>query len=234
MAITATASPTDTRKATVIDSITLFEHISGSERETLMQLMQEKDFPRYTYIYRQGESPEYIYFLAGGQVKIGVTHEDGREMINRILHPEAVFGESGIFSNDPYHNFAYTLNNTVQTFRIPVSEFRNFVFNSPRLSRNVLSMIGNRLSNTERRLESLVFKDARSRIIEFLRSNAEKHGRQVGYETFFKHNLTQQDIANFTGTSRQTVTSVLNDLRKANLIYFNRTGILIRDLSKLL
>jgi CRP-like cAMP-binding protein len=95
-------------------------------------------------------------------------------------------------------------------------------------------MIGNRLSNTERRLESLVFKDARSRIIDFLRSNAETRGRKVGYETFFKHNLTQQDIANFTGTSRQTVTSVLNDLRKSNLIYFNRTGILIRDMSKLM
>ncbi|NRA51520.1 MAG: winged helix-turn-helix domain-containing protein, partial [Phaeodactylibacter sp.] len=45
--------------------------------------------------------------------------------------------------------------------------------------------------------------------------------------------LTQQDIANITGTSRQTVTSVMNDLRKSNLIYFNRRTILIRDLGKL-
>jgi CRP-like cAMP-binding protein len=55
----------------------------------------------------------------------------------------------------------------------------------------------------------------------------------VGYEMLVKHSLTQQDIANLTGTSRQTVTSVLNDLRKSDLIYFNRKSILIRDMTRL-
>ncbi|MFT5763438.1 MAG: CRP/FNR family cyclic AMP-dependent transcriptional regulator, partial [Saprospiraceae bacterium] len=83
------------------------------------------------------------------------------------------------------------------------------------------------------RLESLIFKDARTRIIEFLKDSAEKRGRRVGYEMLLKHSLTQQDIANLTGTSRQTVTSVLNELRKSDLIYFNRRSILIRDMAKL-
>jgi CRP-like cAMP-binding protein len=94
-------------------------------------------------------------------------------------------------------------------------------------------MISRRLKYTEKRLESLIFKDARQRIVDFLRHHAELHGRQVGFETFFRHNFTQQDIANFTGTSRQTVTSVLNALRKSNKIYFNRRGVLIRDLEAL-
>ena len=82
-------------------------------------------------------------------------------------------------------------------------------------------------------MESLIFKDARARIIDFLKESAETRGRKVGFEMLFKHCLTQQDIANLTGTSRQTVTSVLNDLRKDNLIYFNRNTILIRDMGKL-
>ena len=90
-----------------------------------------------------------------------------------------------------------------------------------------------RLSRAEERLSSLVLKDARERIIDFLVETAGREGRKVGYETLVKHQLTQQEIANLTGTSRQTVTSVLNDLRKANLIYFNRNSILIRDLQKL-
>ena len=85
----------------------------------------------------------------------------------------------------------------------------------------------------EERLESLIFKDARARIIDFLKDSANKRGRRVGYEMLLKHCLTQQDIANITGTSRQTVTSVLNDLRKENLIYFNRRTILIRDMERL-
>ncbi|MCB0680661.1 MAG: winged helix-turn-helix domain-containing protein, partial [Saprospiraceae bacterium] len=62
---------------------------------------------------------------------------------------------------------------------------------------------------------------------------ARQRGRKVGFETLLKHCLTQQDIANITGTSRQTVTSVLNELKKENLIYFNRRSILIRDLGRL-
>ena len=48
-----------------------------------------------------------------------------------------------------------------------------------------------------------------------------------------KHSLTQQDIANLVGASRQTVAAILNELRKSNLIHFNRNTILIRDIDKL-
>ena len=218
----------------VIGRISLFDGMRPEEVQILEGMMEEKVYPKYRYIYQQDDNAEYIYLLSKGTVKIGAMHADGREMIKRILHPEAVFGEGGIYSNDGYHNFALTMNKEVTVYRIHIKDFRMLLRRSQALNMNVLAMIGNRLTNTEKRLESLVFKDARSRIIDFLRFNAETRGRKVGYETFFKHNLTQQDIANFTGTSRQTVTSVLNDLKKSNLIHFNRTGILIRDLTKLI
>ena len=85
----------------------------------------------------------------------------------------------------------------------------------------------------EERLTHMIVKDARERIIEFLLDTASKDGRKVGYEVLVKHHLTQQDIANITGTSRQTVTSVFNDLKKSNQINFSRTSILIRDIANL-
>jgi len=96
-----------------------------------------------------------------------------------------------------------------------------------------MNYVGGRLREVENRLEDLVFKDARDRIIDFIKESAEKRGRRVGFEMLFKHCLTQQDIANITGTSRQTVTSVLNELKRLDLIYFNRRSILIRDMAKL-
>ena len=87
--------------------------------------------------------------------------------------------------------------------------------------------------NAESKLESLIFKDARTRIIEFIKDSVSKSGRRIGYEMLLKHSLTHQDIANITCTSRQTVTLVLNELRKSDLIYFNRGKILIRDMAKL-
>ena len=85
----------------------------------------------------------------------------------------------------------------------------------------------------ERRVESLVFKDARTRIVEFLREAAEWKGRKVGFETLIPTSLTHKDIAQLTGTSRQTVTTILNELKEDNIINFNRKQILIRDLDLL-
>ena len=96
-----------------------------------------------------------------------------------------------------------------------------------------MSSFGQRLMRAENKLESLIFKDARTRIIDFIKDSVSDRGRRVGFEMLLKHSLTHQDIANITCTSRQTVTLVLNDLKKLDLIYFNRGKILVRDMAKL-
>jgi len=101
------------------------------------------------------------------------------------------------------------------------------------LSFKVLKLIGLRLMKLERKLELLVFKDARTRIIEFLKDAAAWKGKKVGFETMIPTRLTHKDIASLTGTSRQTVTTILNDLKEKNLINFDRKKILIRDLENL-
>jgi CRP-like cAMP-binding protein len=122
----------------------------------------------------------------------------------------------------------------VQLLRIPTESFRKLMRKHPNLALDIVDWLGTRLRRAESRLEALMFKDARERIIDFLKDSAENQGKKIGFELLIKHSMTQQDIANYTGTSRQTVTSVLNELRKSNLIYFNRRSILIRDLERLL
>ena len=117
--------------------------------------------------------------------------------------------------------------------REKVSDFKKLMDTNHQLCFNVINLVGEKLRKAESRIESLIFKDARARIIDFLKDSVEKRGRRVGFEMLVKNTLTQQDIANITGTSRQTVTSVLNNLRKSDLIYFNRKSILIRDMQKL-
>jgi CRP/FNR family cyclic AMP-dependent transcriptional regulator len=101
------------------------------------------------------------------------------------------------------------------------------------LSLKIFKILGFRLRKMERRIESLVFKDARTRIVDFIRDMAEERGQKVGFETMIKNHLTHKDIASLTGTSRQTVTTVLNELREENIINFDRRRILIRDMDKL-
>ena len=116
---------------------------------------------------------------------------------------------------------------------ISTEEFRGTMAKNPDLSLEVTKTIGEKLRKIERRLESLIFKDARERIIDFMRETADKYGKQIGDEILVKHNLTHQDIANLTATSRQTVTTVLNDLKDKDLIYMERNRFLIREIAKL-
>ena len=107
------------------------------------------------------------------------------------------------------------------------------MYENKELSFKILKLIGLRLMKLERKLELLVFKDARTRIIEFLKDAAAWKGKKVGMETMIHTKLTHKDIASLTGTSRQTVTTILNELKDQNLINFDRRKILIRDLEKL-
>jgi CRP-like cAMP-binding protein len=101
------------------------------------------------------------------------------------------------------------------------------------LSLFLMRILGSRVLEMEQRLESLIFKDSRTRIIDFLLDLGERKGQRVGYEVLVRRFLTHQEIANLTATSRQTVTTVLNDLRNKNILTFNRRRLLIRDMEQL-
>ena len=168
-----------------------------------------------------------------GIVKVGSVSDDGREVIKSILHPMAMFGELSLVGEKHRQDFAVAMNEEVHIFVLKTRDFQRLIAANQRLCVSLMNYIGKRLREVESKLEDLVFKDARARIIDFIKESANKRGRKVGFEMLFKHCLTQQDIANITGTSRQTVTSVLNDLKRSDLIYFNRRSILIRDIAKL-
>ncbi len=222
-----------TKAITFLRQFPVFENLQQEDYEYLARRVQLKTVPKFGYIYMPDEPSNYIYFLIKGTVKIGIHSADAKEVIKSILHPLAMFGELGIVGEETRQDFAIAMNNEVNYYALHIDDFNFLMRNNYNVSLKILQIVGARLKKAESRLESLVFKDARTRIIDFLKESADKRGRQIGYEMLVKHSLTQQDIANITGTSRQTVTSVLNELKKANLIYFNRRSILIRDMNQL-
>jgi CRP/FNR family cyclic AMP-dependent transcriptional regulator len=203
------------------------------ELEQLADMAAFRRVPKFQFIFMPDELADHIFILVRGRVKTGTFSVDGREVIKEILHPEALFGDLALAGETRRSEFAQALHDEVEYLTIKVADFLSLMQQNQRLVFACLQHLSQRLQRVEERLAKLVLKDARERIIEFLVETAGKEGRRVGYETLVKHHLTQQDIANLTGTSRQTVTSVLNDLRKSNLIYFNRNSILIRDVEKL-
>ena len=220
-------------KIQFFSNLPLFEALGPAEMEQLADIAQHRRVAKFQFVFMPDESADHLYFLLQGRVKTGTFSPDGREVIKEILQPETLFGDLALAGETKRSEFAQALHDEVEYLAIKVQDFQLLMQQNQRLVFACLRHLSQRLQRVEERLAKLVLKDARERIIEFLIETAGREGRRVGYETLVKHHLTQQDIANLTGTSRQTVTSVLNDLRKSNLIYFNRTSILIRDIEKL-
>ena len=191
-----------------------------------------KHYKKGDYIYLPNEHADKIYFLTEGRVKIGTYGDSGKEITKAILGPGEVFGELSLIGEDKRRDFTYAMEDTVVCV-MSVQDMKNMMRDHNALSLFLMKIMGSRMLEMEQRLESLVFKDSRTRIIEFLHELGEKKGQRVGYEMLVRKFITHQEIANLTATSRQTVTTVLNELRNANIITFNRKRLLIRDMESL-
>jgi CRP-like cAMP-binding protein len=193
------------------------------------------EFRRYKkdqFVYVPHDAASNIYLIVDGRIKIGHYLDDGKEVVSSILTTGEIFGELALAGEDIRKDFAQAMCEVV-ICPLTIDELKELMYQNKELSFKILKLIGLRLMKLERKLELLVFKDARTRIIEFLKDTASWKGKKVGFETMIPTRLTHKDIAALTGTSRQTVTTILNELKENNLINFDRKKILIRDLDNL-
>ena len=191
-----------------------------------------KVFKKGEYIYLPEEHADKIFFITQGRVKIGTYSDAGKEITKAIIGMGEVFGELSLIGSNIRRDFAFAMEDT-ETCVMSVTDVKSMMRDHNALSVFLMRIMGSRMLEMEQRLESLVFKDSRTRIIEFLHDLGIKKGQRVGYEMVVRKFMTHQEIANLTATSRQTVTTVLNELRNDNIITFNRKRLLIRDMENL-
>lgn len=188
-------------------------------------------YPKGSYVFKQHEAADKIYYISYGRVKIG-TEEGEKSVTKAILAAGEIFGEKALTGAVKRRDFAQAMERT-EICIISKDQMKTLFKEHSPLALYMLKLMGNRALKMEKRLESLVFKDSRTRIIEFLLDLNNERGERVGYEWVVRRFITHQEIANLTATSRQTVTTVLNELKAKDIITFNRKRLLIRDLELL-
>lgn len=215
------------------ESVNLFDVLCPHKTKSMDQKHEFRQYKKDQMIYFPNDEADHVYMVAQGRVKIGRYLDDGKEVVNAILSTGEIFGELALAGEERRKDFAQVMDNDTSICPLSVEEMKALMKDDKELSFKLLKLVGLRLIRMERKLELLVFKDARTRIVEFLKDAASWKGKKVGFETMIPTKLTHKDIASLTGTSRQTVTTILNEMKEQNLIYFDRRKILIRDLEKL-
>jgi CRP-like cAMP-binding protein len=191
-----------------------------------------KSFKKGEYIYLPDQSSDKIFFIEDGRIKIGSFSDNDKEITKAIIGVGEVFGELSMIGEAKRRDFAYAMEDT-KLCAISVEDMKLLMKDHSGISMFLMKIMGSRVLAMEQRLESLVFKDSKSRIMEYLVDQVEKRGQRIGYEWVLRNFITHQEIANLTATSRQTVTTLLNDLRNKNIITFDRRRLLVRDLDLL-
>ncbi|MBI1766924.1 MAG: Crp/Fnr family transcriptional regulator [Bacteroidetes bacterium] len=215
------------------ESVNLYDILCPHKVKPMAERHTFNYFKKDQFIYFPDEPAQYIYMIADGRVRIGHYLDDGKEVVSAILGMGEIFGELALAGEEKRRDFAQAMDDKTTVCPLSIDELKALMWENKELSFKMLKLVGLRLMKLERKLELLVFKDARTRVIEFIKDSAAWKGKKVGYETLVPTKLTHKDIAALTGTSRQTVTTILNELKEKNLINFDRKKILVRDLENL-
>jgi len=223
---------TNTSALWYFESVNLYRILCPHKVKRMSESHQFITYKRDQFIYMTDETATHIYMIVSGRVRVGHYLENGEVVITAILTQGEIFGELAMAGEDKRRDFAQAME-AATICPLTTSQLKELMYDNKELSFKILKLIGLRIMKLERKLELLVFKDARTRIVEFLKDTAAWKGVKVGFETMIPTKLTHKDIASLTGTSRQTVTTILNDMKEKNMINFNRKQILIRDLDQL-
>ncbi|MCF6223397.1 MAG: Crp/Fnr family transcriptional regulator [Flavobacteriaceae bacterium] len=160
---------------------------------------------------------------------MGYYNENGDEIIKAILSRGEIFGEKSILGQIKHNDFAQSLTKDTSICSMSVDELQSLMLENRRLSLKIYKFIGIRLRRLERRLELLLFKDSRTRLIEYLVELEKEYGQVLANgDTLIKHPYTQKDIASLIGISRPSLNILMNNLKEENYLDFNRKEIILK------
>lgn len=206
--------------------------INNSTMNKELTVLKTKSFQKNESIYLPLNRSNHIFVVKEGRVKVGSSSGDDREVIKRVVAKGEFFGALSFIGQDTPNDYAIAMEKT-KVYLLTKEEMLALIPDQNMLSQLMIQLLGSRLIDMEARVESMVFRSSRSRVIDFLDKLVERRGQRVGYEMLVRNFFTHQEIANLTATSRQTVTTVLNELKTKNILVFNRSRLLIRDMDLL-
>lgn len=181
------------------------------------------------YIYFEDDAANKVYLIEKGKVKIGYYSEAGDEVVKSILTKGQLFGEKAILGANKRSEFAQSIDNNTSICPITVDTMHELMRDNKSFSLKIYKFIGIKFRKLERRLQLLLFKDSRTRLVEFLDQLCEEYGYDCGKtgDHIINHPYTQKDIASLIGVSRPTLNILLNELKDEKVIDFNRKQIRI-------
>ena len=206
----------------------IFQGVDPVAVQNLIEQMETVRFPRGTTIFEEGEPGDRLYIITSGKIKLARHAPDGRENLLTVMGPSDMFGELSIFDPGPRTSSAVCV--TEVTAATMNSEMlKQWVADHPAIAQQLLRVLARRLRRTNANLADLIFTDVPGRVAKTLLQLANRFGVQEGGALRVNHDLTQEEIAQLVGASRETVNKALATFAHRGWIRLEGKSVLIVD-----
>lgn len=216
----------------LIRGFDIFEHITEDEYEELKLVHNFLEAAKGEYIYFPNQSHNKLYFTKEGYIKLGYIDNEGNEIIKEIIQKGEVFGQLTLEKNNEQDEFAQACKTNVSLCAFNIHDFVKLLQKKPGMAIAFSVHLGKKFHKVENRLLNILNKDVRTRLIQFLLQLSSQNGKATAENTAtIERFLSHDDFAKLIGSTRQTVTTILNQLSKEKLITISKTNICINDIA---
>ncbi|SEN14146.1 transcriptional regulator, Crp/Fnr family [Mesobacillus persicus] len=183
-----------------------------------------------TYLFQEGMEAEELYLILSGKVQISKVTKDGRELALRICGQNDICGELTLFTESPRYLLSALLLEDAEIVAIKKEIIEKEIFQNPSLAFEFMKWMSDHFRKTQTKFRDLVLNGKKGALFSTLIRMTNSYGVKQSDGILIDLPLTNQELANFCGTSRESTNRILNDLKREEVISTKKGKIIIHDL----
>jgi CRP/FNR family cyclic AMP-dependent transcriptional regulator len=216
----------------VVLAAPLFAGLDPHETQPLLEAMSTVQLGRGEVLFTEGEPGDRLYVIGDGKIKLGRRSTDGRENLLAVLGPGEMFGELSLFDPGPRTLTASAVSDAT-LYELSHDELIRWLQTHPGMSKYLLGALARRLRRTNENLADLVFSDVPGRVAKALLDLSTRFGQPLDEGIRVAHDLTQEELAQLVGASRETVNKALADFAARGWVRREGRAVVLLDLDRL-
>jgi CRP-like cAMP-binding protein len=216
----------------VVRRAPLFTALDEAAAVSLRASMDSVKIAKGSILFKEGDDGEHLYVIVDGKLKLGTSSGDGRENLLSILGPGEMFGELSLFDPGPRTSTATAVTDA-KLLSLGHEKVIPWLKQNPEVSLQLLTRLSQRLRRTNEAVGDLVFSDVPGRVAKALIDLGDRFGKTTPEGLLVNHDLTQEELAQLVGASRETVNKALADFAGRGWLKLDGRSVLITDVERL-
>jgi CRP-like cAMP-binding protein len=210
----------------------LFTALDDASAASLRASMSGVKLSRGQILFKEGDAGDRLFVVVDGKLKLGTAAKDGRENLLSILGPGDMFGELSLFDPGPRTATATAVVDS-KLLALANDQVLGWVKEHPQVSLQLLGRLAQRLRKANDVLSDLVFADVPGRVAKAIIELGKRFGTQKDDGLHVNHELTQEELAQLVGASRETVNKALADFATRGWVKLEPRAVIVLDYERL-